>query len=71
MTQTRHVLRVSTSTYSELRGLLEAINKFEPIKPPHGAMPYMPDFAMGEFTIRHKVALDEPGQKSRPLEENL
>jgi hypothetical protein len=49
-----NILEVSTSTYNELRGLLEEKRSFFP-----QSKAYMPDFRLGGFIFRHKVKLDE------------
>jgi hypothetical protein len=60
VTAKRYVLKVTTTTYNELRGLLGDLGKFE-----------VADFVMGDFIIRHNVQLDDRDPKSRPLEEGL
>jgi hypothetical protein len=69
VTAKRYVLKVGTTTYNELRGLLGDLGKFEVAD--HKHVSYMPDFVMGEFIIRHNVQLDDRDPKSRPLEEGL
>jgi hypothetical protein len=59
MTDRRHILKVSTPTYNELRRVLEAVDRFEPVRLPGGKQSFMPDFQMGEFVVRHKVQLEE------------
>jgi hypothetical protein len=46
-------LAVSTSTYNELRGLLEQAGLWDP-----QSTAYMPDIRFGNIIIRHKAALE-------------